>query len=89
MATRFVPDDQAAALSAWAVNHSEWDSRLERERQFWLSRNLAGTPWGVARGTAISAAATAVGVTLTGTSPWTREQQFWAGWADKPPTPVA
>lgn len=89
MATRFTPDDQASALGAWAVNHPEWKFRHEQERRFWIARGLSGTPWGVARGTAVTSAASAVGVTLTATSPWTREQQFWAGWADKPPTPIA
>lgn len=89
MAVRFTPDDQANALAAWAVNHPEWRLRHEQERRFWIARGLVGTPWGSARGTAVTSAAAAVGVTLTASSPWTREQQFWSLWADKPPSPVA
>jgi len=89
MAVRFVCDDQADALSAWSVNYPEWVFRHEQERQFWLDQGLSGTPWGVARAAAVTDAAASVSVTLTATSPWTRERQFWQLWADLPPVPLA
>ena len=85
MATRFSCDDRAAALSLYSVNHAEWDGPWS-EFQFWkVSQGKVAIPWGVDRGTAITSAATALGLTVNATSPWLREQQFWAAWLAKPP----
>jgi hypothetical protein len=87
MAVRFTPDDQASALAAWSVNFPEWKFRHEQERQMWMVLGLPDTPWGEFRDTAIGALADGVGITLSAGSPWEREQELWAAWADQPPIP--
>lgn len=87
MATSYSGDDRQAALKLYLVNHPEYSNE---EYAFWkFGRSLAGTPWGVDRDAAIIAAGTALGVTVDATSPWLREQQWWAGWRAKPPVALA
>jgi hypothetical protein len=86
MATHSTADDREAALKLYAVNHPEATGEAGREYLFWKnSQSLTHIPWGVDRNTAITNAGTALGVTVNATSPWLREQQFWAGWLALPP----
>jgi len=90
MATNYWSDKRAAAIRAYFVNHSEYKPTLSNEGQWWLSaRGLSAIPYGVDRDTAIQAAATAFGITLTSTSPWEREEEFWPAYQSLPPTPLA
>jgi hypothetical protein len=91
MATKFTPDDRAAALKLYAVNHAEADAGdMAAEFLFWKnSESKTAIPWGKDRDTAIVAAGTHLGVTVDATSPWLREQQFWTNYRAKPPTALA
>lgn len=87
MATTYTPDDRAAALKLYLVNHPEAGMGMQAEKLFWQNvGGLAAIPWGVDRGTAFTAAAVTVAVTLTEDSPWKREREFWRLWQAKPPT---
>lgn len=80
MAKVYSGDAKHAALKLYAVNHPTWGNATDLEYRFWTTaRSLAGIPWGTARATQITAAAAAYSLTLNATSPWTREEEFWAG----------
>lgn len=87
VSTHYTADDRAAALKLYAVNHPEAGAGMAAEFLFWKnSQSKVAIPWGDDRATAITAAATALAVTLTEDSPWKREAQFWELWLAKPPT---
>lgn len=86
MTTHYTPDDREAALKLYGANHLNSKGWYD-ECAFWVNaRSLSRIPTGTNRDTQIVAAAAALGVTVNATSPWLREQQFWAGYLAKPPT---
>jgi len=86
VSTHYTPDDREAALKLYQVNHLN-PNGCGDEAYFWLnSESVSPIPTGTARDDAFVAAGTHLGVTVDATSPWLREQQFWAGWLAKPPT---
>lgn len=89
MATHYTPDDREAALKLYQVNHLE-PSGVGNEFFFWTNIGAyTKIPTGTDRDTAFQDVATALSITLTGTSPWLREQEFWAAFLALPPTAVA
>lgn len=77
MATKYTGDEKARVFKAYSVNHPEWGAA--NEYQWWKNaRSKTAIPWGTDRTAAITAAATALTITLTETAPWAREQEFWS-----------
>lgn len=89
MAKHFTADDREAALKLYGVNHLNSKGWYDEAAWWKNARSVNTIPTGTARDTAIQAAGTALGVTVDATSPWLREQQFWAGYLAKPPVALA
>jgi len=80
MATSYFGDDKYETLKAWcdANVHTDLTHVGDMEFVFWTEeRSLPYVPWGEERYAAITAAATALTVTLNATDPWEREHEFW------------
>lgn len=88
MATHYTPDDREAALKLYQVNYLQ-PLGIGDEFFFWTNIGAYDAiPWGIGRDEAFVDVATGLSITLDETSPWLREQQFWAGFLALPPTAV-